>query len=178
MPNYIIIIRSRVLRTLRERAKKLKKNSGIPHHEALDIVARNYRFANWPHLIEGAKIIAKSEDAYKHGLILGMDIKDALEHSLSTDGIVNDGIVSVLIEDDFRKSRGELTEEDSYFIEKLRDEIIYFRFEGKTPQSIEDALEIASQYFYFEPQYLWLKGEWLTPWGKFDYEKERLENDF
>lgn len=176
-PRDIFIIPSRAFKSLREKAKKLKHSSGIPHHEALDKVARDIGLANWPHLVEAAKITALSEEAYKHGLIFGMDIKDALDHPKKFPDLVIDEIVSSFIESSFRKSRGELTEEDLYFIEELRDEIIYFRYKGKIPQSHEDALEIASQYFFFSPQYLWLKGEWLTPWGKFDYEKDWLEDD-
>jgi hypothetical protein len=160
MPNNIIVISSRVLESLREKAKKLKKTSSIAHHEALDAVARDCHCANWPHLVEAAKITALSEEGYKRGFVIGMDIKNA--QPLKTDKLVEDKIVSCLIESDFRKSRGELTEDDTYFIEELRDEIIYFRYEGNIPKSHDDAMDIVSEYFFFDPQYLWLNGEWLS----------------
>lgn len=69
------VISPRVIKSLREKAKKLKKSSGITHHEALDLIARSCHCANWPHLMEVAKMTALTEET--HGLITGMDVKDA-----------------------------------------------------------------------------------------------------
>ena len=56
MPDIIVVTES-----LRK-AKQLKKESGIPHHEALEIVARKGGvFANWHQVVEAAKATEPSE---------------------------------------------------------------------------------------------------------------------
>lgn len=36
---------------LKKRAKKIKKELGIPHHEALDLAAKNDGYVNWKHFL-------------------------------------------------------------------------------------------------------------------------------
>ncbi len=40
---------------LRRRAKKLRKETGVAHHEALDVVAREHGFKDWRHLYDTQK---------------------------------------------------------------------------------------------------------------------------
>ena len=61
MPD-IIVVTAAVIESLRRKAKQLKKESGIPHHEALEIVARKGGvFANWHQVVEAAKATEPSE---------------------------------------------------------------------------------------------------------------------
>ena len=64
---------------MRRKAKKLVKQNGLAHHAALDVVARSGGvFADWHHFIEAAKATEPTERAFRSGLVVGMDIKDAL----------------------------------------------------------------------------------------------------
>lgn len=36
---------------LKRQAKSLKKEKGIPHHEALDTIAKNMGYDSWTHLL-------------------------------------------------------------------------------------------------------------------------------
>lgn len=46
---------------LRRRAKQIKKEQKIPHHKALDIVAKDNGFSNWTHLIKSIPTKDKAE---------------------------------------------------------------------------------------------------------------------
>ena len=55
MPD-VIVIPAAAVEALRRKAKKLRKETGIAHHAALDAVARaGGMFPDWHHLIEAAK---------------------------------------------------------------------------------------------------------------------------
>jgi hypothetical protein len=169
------VISSSLLSALQKKAKALKKTNNIPHHEALDIIARELRFTNWEHLKKSQKETGVSENAYRNGLLWAMDIKDA--EPLETDGISQDAQAQMLILSDFVKLRGGVNEEDQYFLEDLLDMNIFYRYEGKTPNKIQEARDLIQEYFFFSPQYIWLRGEWYDMYGKFDYNEYLAEEE-
>lgn len=185
MPEITHIIRARTVEKLRKEARTLKKSLKIPHHEALDLAARKFDFNNWEHLQKSAAATAISEEPYRNGLVIAMDIKDATEHPpAAASQIVEDHQVYGLIYMDFFTQRGykseeDLTEDDRYFLEDLEINYIYFRYEGKTPNSAEEAFEIAENEFFFAPEYIWLKGKWYNRFGVFDYDEliEEISDD-
>lgn len=173
------VISASVLSSLQKKAKATKKSNNIPHHEALDSIARGLGFTNWVHLKKSADITAISEQAFRTGLVWAMDMKDAEPNSM--DGISQDIQVSMLILTDFVKTRGGVNEEDKYFLEDLLDSNIFYRYEGKTPQTIQQARELISEYFFFEASYIWLKGKWYSFGEEFDYDQyleESKTDDF
>lgn len=167
MSKEVYVIESSLLNALLKKAKALKKTNNIPHHEALDTIARTLRFTNWEHLKKSHNITELSENAYRTGLLWAMDMKDA--EPLKTDGIVQDFQSQVMILTDFVKERGGISEDDQIFLEDTLDFNIFYRYEGKTPNTIEQARELIDEYFYFAPQYIWLRGEWYDMDGRFDY---------
>ena len=177
MPETIHIIREKTVKKLRKEALALKRSQKISHHEALDLAARKFDFNNWEHLQKSAAVTAISEEPYRNGLILAMDIKDALDHPLSTAcKIVEDYQVYSLIYMDFISQRGhkhqeDLTEDDRYFLEDLEINYVFFRYTGQIPKTVEKAFEIAENEFFFAPEYVWLKGKWYDHFGLFDFDE-------
>ena len=74
-----IIISSTDVEKLKQKARKLRKDSGISHHDALDLVAQSAGFNHWHHVSESAKTFKPTEQAYYFGVIIAMDIKDAMD---------------------------------------------------------------------------------------------------
>ena len=183
------VIRAKTVNKLRKEAVAIKKAQNLPHHEALNIEARSVGFNNWEHLQKSAAITAVSEEPYRNGFVMAMDIKDAYDHSLSKGcQFIEDSQVYALIYMDFfsqrkYKSQKDLTEDDRYFLEDLETNYIYFRHTGQIPKTIDKAFKIAEKEFFFQPGYIWLKGKWHDQFGLFDYDeslrqqREEIEND-
>lgn len=177
MSKVTYVVTSSVLKALHKKAKVLKNQNNIPHHEALNNIAKSSSFANWEHLKASANKTAISENAFKNGLVWAMDMKDAEPSSM--DGIVVDDQIQMIFMDHFVKERGGINEEDNDFLGDLLDMHVFYRYEGKTPQNLQQANEIIHNYFFFAARYIWLRGEWYDMFGKFDYDKylEGDEND-
>lgn len=177
MSKVTYVIPANQLSALRKKAKALKKSSDITLHEAQAHVAREFGFTNWEHLKKSTDITKVTENAYRSGLIWAMDMKDAEPSSM--EGIAQDHQVQMLLLTDFVKVRGGVNKEDQYFLEDILDMNIFYRYQGKTPQTIEQARELISEYFFFEPSFVWFKGECYSFGEKFDYDKylEESKND-
>jgi hypothetical protein len=183
------IIRARTVRRLRKEAIAQKKSQKIPHHEALDIEARKTGFNNWEHLQKSASATAISEEPFRSGFVIAMDVKDAYDHPLSKGcQFMKDHQIYSLIYLDFLSERNytsqnDLTEDERYFLEDLEMNYVYFRYKGQIPETNKEAFKIAENEFFFSPGYIWLKGKWYDHFGMFDYEeslkqlKEEIEND-
>lgn len=179
------IIRAKTVEKLRKEARSLKKSLNIPHHEALDLAARKFDFNDWEHLQKSAALTAVSEEPYRNGFVIAMDIKDATEHPPSkASGFVEDDLIYSLIYMDFftlrkYKLQEDLTEDDRYFLEDLEINYVYFRYDSQNPKTVQDAFGIAENEFFFVPEYIWLKGKWYDRFGVFNYDEslEELNND-
>jgi hypothetical protein len=179
MSKVTYVIPASQLSQLRKKAKALKKSTNIPLHEAQALVAREFGFTNWEHLKKSTDVTEITEKAYRTGLMWAMDMKDAEPSSMEK--IVEDHQVQMLLLTDFVKVRGGINEEDQYFLEDLLDMHIFYRYQGETPQTIDQARELIREYFFFEPSFVWLKGECYSFGEKFDYDKyleESKSDDF
>ncbi|WP_019899594.1 hypothetical protein [Methylotenera mobilis] len=189
MSQTIHVIRASTVKKLRNEARAQKKSQNIPYHEALNLEARKLDFNNWEHLQKSAAITAVSEESYRRGFAIAMDVKDATQNPPSKDShFIHDHQIGSLIYLDFLSQRQykrqeDLNEDERYFLEDLEINFVYFRYSGQTPKTIEDAFKIAEEEFFFLPEYIWLKGKWYDHFGIFDYEeslvslKEEMEND-
>ena len=91
MSDTLLVIPSAAVEALRRKAKKLVKERSVAHHAALDMVARaGGAFPDWHHLIEAAKATEASERAFKAGLVVGIDVKEAQEVPRSLRQFVRD----------------------------------------------------------------------------------------
>lgn len=157
MPD-IHVVPAASIESLRRKAKKLKKERGIPHHEALDMVARiGGVFPNWHHIVEAAKATEPSERAFKTGFLVGLDPKEASEMSVSSlDSFVCDERLLIFVLDELEKERrekGRPYEREEY------EELVYLRYTRRTPVDFDKATDICAESFFFPPRYLRFKGE-------------------
>jgi hypothetical protein len=160
-----VVVPAAAVERWRRQAKDLKKQKAIPHHAALDAVARDTGlFPDWHHLIEAAKATEPAERAFKDGLVLGADIKDVLEDTRglvpkNVPGFVQDERLATFIAEDFKRLRGSRWKEgdESWVI----DESIYFRWLGARPASRDAAMKIVLAMFARGPVYVRLKGQIL-----------------
>ena len=167
-----IIITSATVEKLKQKARKLKKDRGIPHHEALDQVAKEAHFNHWHHVAESAKAFEPTEQAYYFGVIIAMDIKDAMDFRDPSGRFVEDSSAFALCADDIYAYISESDEDavmlaDDTHYEEDRSEwmmdglmnYVFFRYAGSDfPASIDDVVEIVNECSFWPPEFIWYKG--------------------
>ena len=105
MSTNIVIIPAAAVERLRRKAKELKKRTGVPHHEALDQVAQESKyFRDWHHLMGHAKATQPMEQAFKTGIIVGVDPKDADFNHSRLKYFVPDGRAIMFLRSEFEES--------------------------------------------------------------------------
>lgn len=157
MPD-IHIVPAAAVESLRRKAKQLKKQERIPHHEALDMVARKSGiFANWHHLVEAAKATEPTERAFTHGFVAGLDPKDFDNHGRFTlDTFVqDDGLLSFVLDELNSEMRKNL---DAYEIEEY-EELVYLRCKHKEPADLDKAMDFCVEHFPSPPRYFRFNGQ-------------------
>jgi len=147
---------------MRRKAKELKKQTGVPHHEALDIVAREiFHLPDWHHFIEQAKANELSERAFKAGLVIGMDPKDADYNPSRLINFVPDDRLEMFVHSEFEKQHPKPWSENVEDMWEAYEELVYFRCKGAAPGTLEETLKICEKDFFFAPFYVRLKGKVL-----------------
>lgn len=166
-----IIISTSEVEKLKQKARNLKKVSGTPHHVALDQVALAAGFNHWHHVSESAKAFKPTEQAYFFGVIIAMDIKDAMDFRDPSGRFVEDETACFLCADDIYQYIVE-GDDDEMLDEFPRDEedkkewmmedlmnYAFFRFAlPEIPDSVEDVVKIVRECSFWPPEFIWYKG--------------------
>ena len=156
------VIPSAAVEAWRRKAKKLARQEGIPHHAALDAVARaSGVYPDWHHVIEAAKATEPTERAIKSGLVIGMDPKDVDHDRSRIVRFVHDERVVIFLRLSYERQHPQPWSEDDeggWFNIK---ELVYFRFKGGAPDTLEAVYELCRGDFFFSPRYVRLKGKVL-----------------
>lgn len=161
------IVSSKTLSQLKQKARDLKKSSGIPHHAALEQVAKSFGLPNWHKVAESAEITAQTEKAYLSGLIVAFDMKDAGSFDPANTFVEDQQALEFCEKDllaSYRKAcedEGQPATEDE--VEEYRHfelgNHVFFRYVGKDrPQSVREALDIVNAQSFWPPFYVWLNG--------------------
>ncbi len=168
------IIASADVEKLKQKARKLKRDSGISHHDALDQTAKAAGFNHWHHVSESANAFKPTEQAYYFGVIIAMDIKDAMDFRDPSGGFVEDPFAFALCADDiYAYSRaadedGESAGDDPNYKEDKEEwmqdrfmDYVFFRYTGSDiPESAEAVVakvhECESSFWL--PEFIWHKG--------------------
>lgn len=178
MPKDIVTIPAIAVDRLRRKAKRLKKETEITHQQALDSVARqsNY-FQSWHHLIQAAKLSTLAEQAFRHGLVFGMDFKDLQDYPNDNPEFIQDERMSVFVCQDYKKSVENWTEDNDDDLEEF-EHCGYFRYIGNVPSTYADALVLITNAFFFPPRLVWINGVRCDPLAErddvFDFDDENL----
>lgn len=69
----IFLIPQKAASLLKQRARNLKRDRQIPHHEALEIVAKTAGFDSWRQVAEATEKCRPIEDAFRRGFLLAFD---------------------------------------------------------------------------------------------------------
>lgn len=176
MSEVIHVIRAKTVNKLRKEASALKKSLNIPHHKALDLTARESGFNNWEHLKKYAGLTSVSENAFRNGFVIVMDVKDVNENKRKSHLFVEDDYVFSIFYKDFLTQRGfinhsELDEDQRYFFEDLSINKKFFRYTGQLPSNFHDAFKLSEQAFFFRADYVWLRGELYDDVGLINLEQ-------
>lgn len=171
MRNQIIITSSQVGK-LKQQARTLKRSAGIPHHAALDQVAKAAGFDHWHHVSQSADAFRPTEQAYYFGVIIAMDAKDAMDFRDASGRFVEDDAAFVLCADDIYSHIRE-TEKSGFNpdtdpdyendrLEWMHDQLIDFVFFRDThptaPSSVNEVVELVRKCSFWPPEFIWFKG--------------------
>ena len=159
----VLVIPSAAVEALRRKAKKLVKERGVAHHAALDMVARaSGAFPDWHHLIEAAKTTESSERAFKAGLVVGIDVKEAQDVRPSLSQFVSDEQLVKFVRSAFERAHPKpWSEEFAGDWEDLGLQLVYFRGVRAVPNSLDETLELCREDFFWPPRYVRLRGKVL-----------------
>jgi len=176
---------------LKQKAKKLKKEKSIPHHEALDIVANDYgkvspesrlkhqaiqSIFQWKHIVEAHTVTKLAEDAISDGFVVLIDPKD--DPHCDTEYFIRDVQLECLCEPMIKELYLQRTdpEEDGHIPDQeelLRwfhdeyDMFGFFRLKGRIPNSKKKAWELYFKEFFFAPEAIIFKGEAFNAFDEF-----------
>lgn len=174
------VFSSAVFGKWKQQARALKRSSELSHHQTLDKVAIANRFENWHHIVNEAKLNLLSETAFRSGLVVAYDIKDATECWRPNDSFVDDWRAMHFCERDiftfYRQTDDEaegeeraaipidLNEYQEEFNEWLTN-VALFRYCAPTlPATPTKVLPLLAERCFFAPMFFWLRGRFIEPW--------------
>lgn len=163
----------------KQEARTLKRSGMLSHNQALDQVAKANRFDNWHHVVTEAKQNRASEVAYRSGLIVAYDIKDAMDSWVRDDSFVDDSRAMHFCADDifawYRRDDDECEGEEKAAIPNDPDEyreefdewlsnVYLFRYVGPDiPATPTKALPLLDERCFFGPMFFWHGGRFVDP---------------
>lgn len=184
---------------LKRNAKTLRKTTGTSLAVALDTVAKENGYEHWKHvticqeqtkahrplpgiladeLSHAAKYAPASpetESAFAHGFVFAMDVKDALELSLSSEyAECQDGWYFaakdiwpglIYYRDEETGTTLAETQEPEDLLETVLEDMHNFRFYRLSgpngPTTLEEAYKRINQLSFFPPTHIWLHGQFI-----------------
>lgn len=163
MPANKYLFPSHVIEQMRREAKHLVKLEGIPYHQALDRVARDDKLGirDWHHVIEEAKATAPSEQAFRHGFVVGLDPKDADFNHARLRYFVPDDRIFGFVLDEYDDQNPEPRDDDEEGMREELSDLIFFRSKEIIPTDDRAARVLCEEDFFFVPMYGRLRGREL-----------------
>ena len=167
------IITAPDVQKLKQKARKLKRNSELTHTQALDNVAKEIGLPNWKQVTLEHSDTLISEAALKTGVVLAYDAKDALEMPLNDTLLPRDErlelmclpslkakIASMVDPDDPESRLFSETLSEVEFEEHLREvcSFVYFRVAASFDIStVKDLISFVQKSNFFLPEFIWHK---------------------
>ena len=113
-------------------------------------------------MIEAAKATEPSERAFKAGLVVGIDVKEAQDVRRSLSQFVRDDQVVTFVRSAFERAHPKpWSEEVAGDWEDLDLQLVYFRGVRAVPNSLDEALDLCRADFMWPPRYVHLRGKVL-----------------
>lgn len=167
---------SKDIERLKRRARELKRRVGMPHHQALDLVAQQLGLAHWHHVITAHAAMQPTELAFRRGLVIALDIKDALDLGDTAPFVRDDDLAPLCRADLYQDLCHSLDEElqapmsqlyDERELQSWCDEVVnehfFYRWagHGAIPSTTEDILAVVRTFSFWPPRYVWRGGQFL-----------------
>lgn len=165
------------LERLKQSARKVKRAQNIPHHEALEEVAKRIHFDNWHQVVAAHAAMLPTETAIRNGVVFAMDIKDACDFEVDLPSekgrLIADDMLSAFLYDFILKLESEATDEDgqryreNWSEAELKesanetiDSLVFFRYEGNDPPTdVLSVVNLVAEACFFGPDMIWIKGQ-------------------
>jgi hypothetical protein len=164
----------------KQQVRRLKRVGGLPHHQALEQVAKSLEFDNWHHVVTEAKLNLVSETAYRSGLIVAYDIKAAMEGWEPDDAFVDEHRAMYFCKKDvfawYRRNDDEAEGAEREAIpsdpveyreefEMWLGDLWLFRYCGsELPPTPAKVLPLVSERCFSAPLFFWHCGKFIDPW--------------
>lgn len=175
--SYIVIIPTVAFEKLKQKARKLKRQRNIPHTEALEMVAQGISLPNWHQVTLHAQSTQVTEAAFKSGLIVALDIKDAMEYKFDQDGVfAADDRAHYFCRRDLFEAYKNATDDEGrtlaskYSEEELKEDFIddlnnyyFYRYAPeKLPDTIDEVYRLCRERCFLLPREIWFKGRYIN----------------
>lgn len=165
------IITTVTFEKLKQKAKKLKKETNISHHEALDIIANNYgkilpknmhqSIFIWKHIADAHRITKIAEDAISDGFVVLIDSKNDPLCDMKL--FIRDMQLKYLCQDLIKELYLQHTDLEEDGISCTQEERLewfnddyrtfgFFRLKGDIPSSKKEAWELYFKEFFSGPE--------------------------
>ena len=179
----IYLVPQEAISRLKQRARRIKREKDIPHHEALEITAKAAGFDNWHQVAEAAEQCKPIEDAYRRGFLLAFDPSEVPDTE-DEDSPTQMGALRLRASarSTFENYASQLDEEDpaerpisetldpldlkEYFSDDWSS--MYF-FRLKHPEqvtTIEHVLSLVSKHSFWHPRFVFSKGNLVDTYGQ------------
>lgn len=169
------------LERMKKLARRLKKAENLPHHEALERIARHAHLDNWHQVVTANKEMLPTEQAIREGIVVAMDPKDCewqdeLHPKSPVGRFVADRILGALLKESiFQMEQEGIDEEDGRpnrekwseaelreFVDEYMQELVFYRFEGDDPpETLQQVIDLVNEAVFFGPLCVWIKGKCL-----------------
>ncbi|HHL2320158.1 TPA: hypothetical protein ACQ3Y4_000006 [Pseudomonas aeruginosa] len=179
----IFLVSQKAISRLKQRARRLKREKDIPHHEALEITAKTAGFDNWHQAAEAAEKCKPIEDAYFRGFLLAFDPSEVPDTEDEGSPLRREPYAFNLLQDRlFENYASQPDEEDpderpisetldpSDLKEYFSDDwgsMYFFRLKRSDQvTTIEQLLSLVSKHSFWSPRFVFFKGKLVDTYGQ------------
>lgn len=176
------LIQQKVVSRLKQRARRMKRDQSIPHHEALQLVAKAAGFDNWLQVVESAESCRPTEEAFRLGFLIAFDPSELPDIEDEAFPFHWDPYAFDLLKPELLKCCGSQADEedpeDRPMSETMDPEELLAYFEAdwssmyflrlKYPQqasSIEVLMKLVTKHSFWLPRFVFEKGRILDTYG-------------
>lgn len=172
----IYLIQQNLVSRLKQRARRIKRDKNVPHHEALELAAKAVGFDNWHQVVSAAEMCGPTEEAFRHGFLIAYDPSEVPDiESVDFPLLWERDAFYLLKEQLFECYGSQLDEEDAeqrpisetLDLSELREyfeddwqSMYYFRLKCPSQaSSIEQLLDLVHEHSFWLPRYVFAKGK-------------------
>ncbi|MBA1278823.1 hypothetical protein [Stutzerimonas stutzeri] len=172
----IYLIQQNLVSRLKQRARRIKRDKNVPHHEALELAAKAVGFDNWHQVVSAAEMCRPTEEAFRRGFLIAYDPSEVPDIESEDFPLLWERDASYLLKEQLFECYGsQLDEEDAeerpifetLDLNELREyfeddwqSMHYFRLKCPSQaSSIEQLLDLVHEHSFWLPRYVFAKGK-------------------